>query len=131
MRKIKTKKIISIIKLLIFSLLYLLCISCESNSPDKVVRHEKIPKEAKWYGGSDGGDWIYVRKKIAKNTFLIEVYNDYTGELIVTGNFTICKYCDFVDLQVKDLLTLIAFYDGEEILLSSYFGDKSCFLEKR
>lgn len=128
MTNIEIRKIKSITEILIFSLL---CISCEPNTPDKVVRHEKIPKEAKWYGGADGGFWIYIVQKKSKNTFFIKVYDEYTGDLEIGDSFTICKYCSFVDLEMANLDTLIKGYDGREIHLALYIENKSCFLKKK
>lgn len=128
MIKNKIRKIKSITKILIFSLF---CISCEPNAPDKAVRHEKIPKQAKWYGGADGGFWIYIVQKKSKNTFFVKVYDEYTGDLEIGDNFFICKACNFVDLEIANLDTLIQGYDGRDIHLSLYIENRGCFLEKK
>jgi len=66
-------------KFLIVCILGLLLISCNAQQPPQ--RLPNIPKEAKWYGGKDGGCWILVQHTDSMNLFRITTYFDNSGEI--------------------------------------------------
>jgi hypothetical protein len=56
-------------------------------SPVKApARHAKVPPEAVWSGGADGGAWIACTGPIA-SAYDCKVFHDFTGELEVSGRF--------------------------------------------
>lgn len=53
-------------------------------------RHERPPgvaSGAEWAGGIDGGDWIYCTLDNYPSFNKCDVYNEFTGELEMSGEF--------------------------------------------
>jgi len=114
-----------------FSLLLILFFGC--NQKSEIVQPERktgIPKDAFWIGGVDGGNWYkveYVHNH--RNGAKISVYNDYTGELIISKFFILICPTDNQTL-IKDLEKQIDSFDGEKIYLKSQRKDlESCWLQ--
>jgi hypothetical protein len=50
------------------------------------ARHAKVPADAVWSGGADGGAWIACAGPIAR-AYDCKVFHDLTGELEISGRF--------------------------------------------
>ena len=107
-------------KIALIAFLFLL-VSCNKNQketyqPDKLKR---IPENAFWIGGSDGGNWYVVENVNShKNNTKISIYNDQTGELILSRKFMIICYTDNLHF-IGDLKTQILSFDGDKIQLKN------------
>lgn len=78
-------------KLLLFGFAVLL-LGCKSQIKQP-ERPTDVPDKAFWIGGIDGGTWFLIQKVDSNNiSAFIKVYNDQTGELIVSK----CLSCSAV-----------------------------------
>lgn len=103
-------------------IILLLCLSScmeierKGFSPNRL---KTIPKEAFWVGGPDGGNWYEIKSINAhRNMASIILYNDQTGEIILSKRFMMVCMQDnqhFID----DLEHQIDSFDGEKIILKN------------
>ena len=106
-------------------------LACNLGTRDAAVpaRIQGIPDSAFWVGGVDGGNWYLVKNIDAnKNSAYINLYHDFTGELLLSKIFTLkCP----VDNQVSidDLQTQIVAFDGEKIIIRAGNGKRNCLLQ--
>ncbi len=112
----------------------ILCIiitSCNVSN-QKVLTPEKlknIPKKAFWVGGVDGGNWYCVEYiNPNKNSANISIYNDQSGELIVSKKFIlVCKSQN--QTFIKNLERQINSFDGYRIYLTAENNKQNCYLQ--
>lgn len=83
----------------------------------KYPKTDKIPKDAKWVGGKDGGVWVHA-EIIETDTVSIDaygVYSDKTSELL--GNFKYKITCNSTSIKINSnkVLKAILFTDGLNI----------------
>jgi hypothetical protein len=74
--------------MLFLSIFY--CLSCSSTGsgePDK--RPANVPAAATWAGGPDGGSYVLCTIDQAKAVNSCQVWNDYNGDLIESGEYTL------------------------------------------
>lgn len=77
-----------------FLILFFVLISLLSCKKEEVyiqapIRHKNIPNTAFWYGHLDGGQWYDCNKSSDIYSFNCTVYNENTGEIVISDNFTI------------------------------------------
>ena len=53
------------------------------------VRPAGVPKDATWVGGADGGAYVRCSVDEARNVDQCAVWNDFTGDLIESGDYRI------------------------------------------
>lgn len=102
---------------LLFVLLFLV-FSCKlSNENPQPERLNGIPEEAFWIGGVDGGNWYYLENiSLSKNVAHISIYNDQTGEEIISKKFVlVCP--EEKHESIKTLKEQIESFDGVKINL--------------
>jgi len=120
--------IIDLNLLLIFFWGFILLTSCETKtSPPE--RLNNIPQNAIWYGGKDGGVWIKIDNGSKPNSFYLEIYNDYTGELESKGEYFV-KECYNKQFSLNEISKLISAFDGVKVLLTEIEKGRNCYLEK-
>ena len=76
--------------LAILFLLLFYCLSCGgagSGSAEPEKRPKAVPAEAIWAGGPDGGSYVLCTVDQAKDVNRCEVWNDYNGDLIESGEY--------------------------------------------
>lgn len=118
----KRAKIISIlgiaISVFICVAIVMFCMSYfTQNRLDNHYRPDKVPKEAVWIGGSDGGCYILLQSEFADTCRFI-IYYDYTGDVWHEGLF----YCDknnFDIISNSDWRDLLICYDGVKIIMTA------------
>lgn len=78
-------------KFFIATFILLTLLGCQENKIDvkPPVRHKDIPKEAFWHGHADGGQWYQCQKSNDIYAFDCTVYNENTGEIVISDKFTI------------------------------------------
>lgn len=78
-------------KLVIYllAIVWLLAPACKSNTIPK--KPAKVPEQANWLGGVDGGIWILPKEKIKTGEYLISIYTD-VGNLWVEDTFGLAPY---------------------------------------
>lgn len=88
--------------LLIFSLITIGTIVLKSNNnnspciPETPERIGQVPVSARWIGGCDGGLWYNIIEESPKEKkYLIGIYFDYNGELIIEKEFYLKSNCSF------------------------------------
>lgn len=74
------------------------------------VRPARVPKEAVWAGGVDGGCFILLQSELS-DTSHFTIYNDFTGDIWYNGYFY-CDKNDFEHVSKKDWRELIECYNG-------------------
>jgi hypothetical protein len=109
-------------RLVLFTLVLLSCARTEHR------RMGKVPPDAIWIGGKDGGIWYKVNKALPDNQFDISVYNDQNGELEISSIFKLDTTCLDVKLDSVDLLKHIDAFDGEAINLDINSHSKLCMM---
>ena len=118
-------------RLLNIIVLSTLLVSCRPNDPENntPIKKPNIPDKAFWVGGVDGGNW-YLVKYIHdhKNNAFIDIYNDKTGDLILSKKFFVVCIIDN-PTWIDDLKTQIISFDGKKILLRATNGKKNCWLQ--
>jgi hypothetical protein len=94
-------------------------------------RQKNISKEARWYGGQDGGCWIKIDSTEIPNQYDVVVYFENDGEIWDKGIFEMCKECNNKYQSIEEIRSDIGAFDGEIVLLNKIYKNKySCSLEK-
>ena len=84
---------------------------------DASDKPKNISDKAFWVGGADGGNWYLVDSiNKSRKEASIKVYNDYTGELIVSKTFKM-KCINDDGINWDNLREQINAFDGEKIQL--------------
>jgi hypothetical protein len=82
-------------------------------------RPRAVHKEAIWYGGADGGNWIHTVKCVSDSGCLISVRSDYNCMLLDSGWYVVKsdveQLADYSDTFLK---SNISFYNGKKIGVS-------------
>ena len=97
------------------------------HTPERVG---KIPKEAFWVGGIDGGQWYLTETIDAKGkTIHFKIYNDYNGNLETDKIFKL--NCDNdASIKWENIKEQINSFDGRKIFLTTINNDgKYCYFE--
>jgi hypothetical protein len=55
------------------------------------TRPSGIPDNAVWVGGADGGAYVYCTIDEIRNVNPCKVWNDYTGNLVESGDYRLAK----------------------------------------
>jgi hypothetical protein len=55
------------------------------------TRPQGVPATALWAGGADGGAYVLCSVDTARNVNPCSVWNDYTGDLVESGNYRLSK----------------------------------------
>lgn len=92
--------------LFIIGLFYLLSPVSDYKCPEP-PRPANVNEKAKWCGGCDGGEWIYLIPD--SNKFHFIVYNDYTGVVRIDGIFTPNKN-DSISLNYDNWKEQVLYY---------------------
>jgi hypothetical protein len=101
----------------------------ENASTNRPIRPENVPEEAFWAGGADGGNWYLINKvDTIQNRAIITVYNDQSGDRILTKWFLINCPSDHA-VSITNLRELINAFDGERIYLKAKNGKKECLMQ--
>ena len=74
------------------------------------VKPEKVPKEAVWAGGVDGGCFFLLQSELS-DTSHFTIYNDFTGDIWYNGYFY-CDKNDFERISKMDWYELVECYNG-------------------
>jgi hypothetical protein len=89
--------------------------------------YEKIPENAVWSGGCDGGYWFeQVDYNSVHNYYRIRIYNDFDGNLELDAEFGVSNTCKREYKFEKDIVSKILLYNGEQIILKEDY----CSLDK-
>lgn len=85
-------------------------------------RPQKVPPEAVWAGGVDGGAWFLCKEVINKPVhYDCTIYNDYTGDIGTQGRFALRGYgWD----EGKKQAIYSAVEPAKELQFRSYDGEK-------
>ncbi len=118
------KKII----LYFLSVFCILVITCKSNSIPK--KPDLVPNEANWLGGADGGVWVYIKKKLNTEQYLINIYTD-AGNLWVEDTFRIEDKCLPMLSDTINIFDLMSSFDGKDIILKIKSPDDEYFCRLR
>lgn len=78
-------------KFLIVFVVLITLLSCKKDEAyiQVPIRHKNIPNTAFWHGHLDGGQWYDCNKSNDIYSFNCTVYNENTGEIVISDNFTI------------------------------------------
>lgn len=93
-------------------------------------RPNKVPKDAFWVGGFDGGNWYLTENLNPHNkTVHFKIYNDYNGNLDVEGVFIL--HCDSkTEIKWENLIEEINLFDGEVITLKNHNkNEQNCYFK--
>ena len=89
--------------------------STEIAAPSKP---KSVPDAAFWVGGADGGNFIYISKKIdSKKIYAAQIYNDYTAETEYSGALQYLGVAEDVK-SLKDV-SIYQGWDGEKLHLAN------------
>ncbi len=93
-------------KIFIVTFMLIILFGCTENKNDvqPPLRHKNIPKEAFWHGHLDGGQWYKCHKSSKIYSFYCTVYNENTGEVIISDNFTIFVEDNKTKVPLSDFL---------------------------
>jgi hypothetical protein len=97
----------SLISVGVFVLVLNLCGCRQPASPEPKIRPAGVPRDALWVGGADGGAYVRCSVDVAHNVNPCSVWNDYTGQLVESGNYRLLKE----DRAAKESELHIAFPD--------------------
>lgn len=110
------KVVLVVLSLVLISLvIFFLTHNSAVTAPDRV---SNIPKEARWIGGSDGGNWFEIVQTLEEGKFRIKIYNENTGETEEDATFVLNQDCEATSLDASTLLNNIESYDGTRIILA-------------
>ncbi|MFR8835084.1 MAG: hypothetical protein ACLVGG_02660 [Bacteroides nordii] len=115
----KNKYIYIVLLFVVFVLLLRMVISSEGQTVP--VRPSKVPMDAGWYGGADGGVWIKLSDTSVDGTFYVEIYRDYTGDLWQKGIFYVDSLYLNKSISIRELQNTIL----------GYFGDNKIYVKGR
>ena len=111
--------------------LFIIITSCNvgNQKVEKLKKLKSVPEKAFWIGGVDGGNWYYVEYiHPHKNWAKISIYNDQSGDLIVSKKFILV--CESQNQTfIKNLETQIDSFDGNRIYLTSENDKQKCYLQ--
>lgn len=79
------------------------------------VRPEKIPQDAIWAGGYDGGCFILLQSEYS-DTCRFTIYDDHIGNIWYDGYFY-CDKNDYRRISMKDWRNLVACYNGVYVFM--------------
>ena len=106
--------------------IYFFTASSEVIVPDRL---SNIPEQAKWVGGTDGGNWYEVVDEISTNSFKIRIYNDHNGEILADTIFNVNADCTAQQqFNSETLMSAIMGYNGYDILLDVPKEGTKCYL---
>ncbi|MFY7938615.1 MAG: hypothetical protein ACOVOQ_14630 [Flavobacterium sp.] len=112
-------------------ILFIIMTSCNvgNQKVEKPKKLKSVPEKAFWIGGVDGGNWYYIEYiHPHKNSAKISIYNDQSGELIVSKKFILV--CESQNQTfIKNLETQIDSFDGNRIYLTSENDKQKCYLQ--
>lgn len=95
-------------KFLIITFVLIILLGCkESENEDNIqppLRHKNIPSTAFWHGHLDGGQWYQCKKSSDIYSFNCTVYNEHTGEIVISDNFTIFVENNGKKIHLNDFL---------------------------
>jgi hypothetical protein len=74
---------------LLLTLLSFGCLSCKQGPVVPPARPAGVPQSAVWAGGCDGGSFIDCASPTLSKTNPCTVYDDYTGEVFMSGTFVL------------------------------------------
>ncbi len=79
--------------ILIVTVSVLICLAAcrRPASLEPKVRPAGVPSDALWVGGADGGAYVYCGINVGRNVNPCKVWNDYTGQLIESGDYRLIK----------------------------------------
>ena len=69
------------------SSLVILSLGCQGDQPAHYPAG--VPSYAVWAGGEDGGAYISCTANLPRNANYCRVWNDYTGELVESGDYQV------------------------------------------
>jgi hypothetical protein len=114
--------LIGVVLFSVFLLNYSMKLPC-----DPPQKNEKIPENAVWSGGCDGGYWFeQVDYNSVHNYYRIRIYNDFDGNLELDAEFGASNTCKREYKDEKVIVRKILFYNGEQIILKENY----CSLDK-
>lgn len=78
-------------KLFMMTFIIIILLGCKEDKADirPPIRHKNIPTEAFWHGHVDGGQWYHCQKSNDIYSFYCTVYNENTGQIVISDKFTI------------------------------------------
>ena len=80
------------------------------------TRPSKVPYDAIWKGGKDGGFWFsYVNQ--SNELIRLQIFNDYNGTMLLDANFKPAKDCQLP--KGKAVMNEINYYDFQKIVLNN------------
>lgn len=89
--------------------------STETAAPSKP---KSVPDAAFWIGGVDGGNFIYISKKMdSQKIYSAQIYNDHTGEIEYSGALKYSGVTENVE-SLKDV-SIYQGWDGEKLHLAN------------
>lgn len=100
-----------IFKLAIYSILFTFTFSLCDNKSNNHSKPKKIPKNAIWKGGVDGGCW-FILNKVTQNNLFATIYHE-NGEIWQKGSFMKIGKCKADSVEI---LSNITSFDGINIL---------------
>jgi len=71
----------------------------------------KVPNEARWFGGCDGGNWIELIS-IVDNKYRFRIYQDWSGELEVDEEF-VPEGCNGAFITLENWKGTISHFDQD------------------
>lgn len=82
----------------------------------------KVPKEAVWAGGVDGGCFLLLQSEFS-DTSHFTIYNDFTGDTWYDG-FFYCNKNDFEHISKMDWRELVECYNGLYLFMKDPDNEK-------
>ena len=102
-------------------------VSCGPTKARPPMRPDRVPIEASWAGGTDGGDWLHCRfgGKEPAAFFDCTVYSDQTGDVVAHGLYVLGTRGASGDLAPTSSLTPkldYRYFDGVSIHLQGGYA---------
>jgi hypothetical protein len=92
------------------------------NYDKDVQRPSKIPADAVWVGGPDGGSYYRCSENNNSRVYC-DVYNDQNGEVEKSGYVKFTDSANINDYDLNKIYNLISNFDGEYINMKN--GDRA------
>ena len=109
-------------------ILALIFFSCKYSEIEIPIKPDRIPDNAFWVGGLDGGNWYSVKHiNMHANIAAISIYQE-NGDLIISKKFFVMCFEDNQTF-ITDLKNQIEAFDGNKILLKPKSNKKSCWMQ--
>lgn len=80
-------------------------------------RPSKVPKNAIWKGGKDGGFWFSFVNQQSNELIRLQIFNDYNGKMLLDANFKPEGDCHLP--TGKAVINEINYYDFQKIVLNN------------